>query len=195
MNRSMIKTQRNQPDFIDVLWLMFICLVALIVGNFSFHFGVFPVTESSTLYLWQYFSFSVQNIHSLTDFLWAVILASRSDLICLLLIAVSPLVKIQKSFVFCVLGYRSFLFGFCGAYMISSIGSNVSFARGCVFWLIFFLYHVALFAVLICFASATFSWWQRKRSIDIIACFFTVCGELALLILLNAVYYFLISKI
>lgn len=196
MSRAVIgKIEKDQYDFGGILLLMLICLLSLIAGNVMFHAGTFPATDVASQYLSRHFSFDMQDYSTVADFLWAVIIASRGDILCVLLIAISRLVKAQKLFVSVVFAYRSFVFGFCGAYIIGMIGLFGSFLHGCVSWVLFFIYHIFYFAVLICFGSATLAADVQIRLGRRLHYIITVCGEIALVILLNVIYYFLISKI
>lgn len=197
MNHAAIgKIQKNQYNLGSIFFLMLVCLVFLVLGNIVLHAEIFPITNEASQYLLRHFSFEFQDGSSLADFLWAVIIASRGDILCVLLIAISHLVKMQKLFITAIFAYRSFVFGFCGAYIISTINVIGSFWCGCVAWTLFFVYHISLFAVLICFGSATIGKNTRPPRLgERIGYVITVCGEIALVIFLNVVYYFLISKI
>ena len=196
MSRAIIgKNGKDQYDFGGLLLLMLVCLLFLIAGNVVFHVGTFPVMGEALQYLSRHFSFDMQAYSTTADFLWAVMIASRGDILCVLLIAFSRLVKIQRLFVSAVFAYRSFVFGFCGAYIIGAIGLLGSFLHGCVSWVLFFIYHIFYFALLICFGAATFATDVQVRLGRRLGYIITVCGEIALVILFNVIYYFLISKI
>lgn len=196
MSRAVIgKIEKDQYHFCGILLLMLVCLLFLIAGNVVFHAGAFPTTDVASQYLSRHFSFDMQDYSTAADFLWAVMIASRGDILCILLIAFSRLVKTQKLFISAVFAYRSFVFGFCGAYIIGTIGLFESFLHGCVSWILFFIYHIFYFALLICFGSATFVTDVQVRLGRRLGYIITVCGEIALVILFNVIYYFLISKI
>lgn len=186
------KTRRG---FGDILLLMLICLVALIAGNGAYHSDVLPVTDAASQYLLAHFSLVGQTFQGIVDFLWMTMVAARGDVLCVLLVAISPLIRIPRLFICAVFAYRAFLFGFCGAYIIGMIGDSISFAQGGVWWGLFFLYHILFFSVLICFASSIFARTSQHRVWRKIGYAMTVCGEMALVIFLNVIYYFLISKI
>lgn len=196
MNRSIVKKQTGSPDFGGILILMLVCLVALVLGNLLFHARALPQTNDGSLRLWSLFSFEPSSVHSPVDFLLSVIGASRGDVLCVILISVAYLIKIPRLFISSVLAYRSFLFGFCGAYIISAIGSQISFFQGCVTWGLFFVYHISFFAILICFSSSIFAslrdGWSAARIVNYLL---IICGEISLVLLLNVIYYFLISKL
>jgi len=174
------------------LVFMLISFASLTVGNVIFHSGLFPLQNLSFS---RYFSLEMDQFSGFSAYFWAVVKACRTDLWCVLFIAFSNLARIPKVILVGVFTYRSFLFGFCGAYLISGIHSTTVLANEFLVWGLFFLYHVLLFAILICFGAFTASLNLSPRSFKGMKYALTVCCELSLVIFMNMVYYFLISKI
>lgn len=197
MNRSTsCQRRKDTEDIFSIFLLMLICLAFLFLGNFLYHSGLLPVTASTELRLRAFIEFRKENIGSLGDFLVSVIVAARTDIFCVLLIAFSRLTRIPKLFTYCVFSYRSFLFGFCGACMIIKVKAFEPFTQGFLLWLAFFVYHIAYLAILICFGDATIRHSGGNVPVsERIQYILTVFSEIALAILLNFIYYFLISKI
>lgn len=189
------RDKRNTNELYAVLLLMLTCLLFLVVGNILFHTKMLPVTVDVASRFQTHFSFSEIKELTLFDFLFSVISASKSDLICLLFIAFSGLTKIPRTIIFGVFAYRSTVFGYCGAYIVATARTVGSFWETSVMWLLFFVYHIAYFSVLICFGAFTIQNTSVRSIKAQIGYFATVCCELALTILLNVVYYFLISII
>lgn len=183
-------------DIFSILLLMLICLIFLFLGNILYHSRLFPITDAAELRFLSYASFREKSISSIADFLLSVIVAARTDIFCVLLIAFSKLTKIPRTFTYCIFSYRSLLFGFCGSYIIAKINDFETFAQGFLIWLVFFTYHVTYFAVLICFGDETLRHKATGATVrSRLQYMLTVFTEVALVILLNSVCYFLISKI
>lgn len=189
------KNRKETGDLLSILALMLICLSFLILGNILYHSNIFPATEETDSHFHAYVSIGMQEGQGLSSFLISVISASHVDILCVLLVAFSRLTKIPKLFLGCVFAYRSLLFGYCGAYIVARIGTFDSFAQGCLIWLIFFLYHIVYFAVLICLGEATLRRRDHMPFLFRVRYLITIFAEIALVILLNAIYYFLISKV
>ena len=185
--------KKSYSDAWERVGLMAVCLVALTLGNCLFHTGWITVDASSfNLFLE---TFSLDDSPSFSSFLWSVILHSRKDIFCVLLISCARFVKFPRTFISLLFFVRSTLLGFCGAFFIGGVGKDISLWSGFLAWMLFFGYHTLFFAVMICFGTHTlslcrepFSW--RKDA----GYWLTVCGEISLVILSNMVYCFLISK-
>ena len=189
----MTRTQNGKASARDITCLFLLmagCLVGLAIGNLIFHARVIPITVNGMRYLADHFSLDLTNYQTLSQFLWAVILSARGDILFVALIAVALLFKARFGYLFFLFACKSFIFGICGAFIIDSIAFFGSFFVGCLSWILFFVYHVALFSILLCFGVLTVS-WQAKRNLW--RYFVMVCGEISLVVLLNAIYYFLIS--
>lgn len=185
---------RNIRDDTQILILILIltCFVFLTLGNVIFHFHFLPVNGNS---ISRYFSFDVTEFATFTEYFWAVVKACRLDILCVVLIALADLTRFPRTFLIGLFMYRSFLFGFCGAHLISEIGAASYFIRGFFSWLLFFLYHIALFSILICFGAFSASGRRGLKPYRRLNYLLTVFCELTLVVFLNLVYYFLISKI
>lgn len=190
------KNKKGENELLGVFILMLICVLFLSIGNTLCHTKLLPVTETAEAHFASFISLRNQNVRAFNDFLRSVIWGARGDIGCLLLIAFSRLTKIPRIFTYFIFAYRSLLFGFCGAYLIERIGRFDSFLFGSLFWLIFFVYHIIYFAILICFGDATIRWHTNSGAMISWGRYvLTVFAECALVILVNLMYYFLISKI
>lgn len=190
------KSKKGENKQLGVFLLILICVLFLSIGNALCHSKILPVTETAEVHFFSFVALRDQNICAFNDFLRSVIWGARGDIYCLLLIAFSRLTKIPRIFTYFIFAYRSLLFGFCGAYLIERIGRFDSFLFGSLFWLIFFVYHIIYFAILICFGDATLRWYSNGSAMISWGRYvLTVFVECALIILVNLIYYFLISKI
>lgn len=189
----MTRTQNGKASARDLACLFLLmagCLVGLVFGNLVFHARLIPMTANGIRYLADYFSFDLANYQTLSQFLWAVILSARGDILFVALIAIALFFKARYGYLFFLFVCKSFIFGFCGAFIIDSIAFFDSFFAGCLSWVLFFVYHIALFSILLCFGALTVSWHAKR---NMWRYYMTICGEISLVILLNAIYYFLIS--
>lgn len=188
----MSSSQKESVNIKNVFLFLCVCLVFLTLGNLVFHSGILLFPENTRRLVVRHFAFNIGKYSSFTDFLSAIIGAARIDILFVLFIAFSDLIKVQKFFLSALFAYRSFIFGLCGAYIISGPGAELGFENGFFHWCLFFLYHICFFAIMICYGSAVLV--NGKKSISkILLLGATACGEIALVILLNVVYYFLIS--
>ena len=178
-----------------MFFFMLVCLVSIVLGNVVFHFALPNDVIISEHYLIEHFSFQFDKNQPVSQFLWKIILFSRKDLFVVFLVSVSFWVAAQRSFLCLIFTCRSFHFGFCGAYIISSVAQFDTFLRGCFFWFLFFVRHIAILSVLLCFGEAILSYRRKVDFRSDLLYFFTICGEIALVIFLNTVYFFIISII
>lgn len=194
-----MKRMSNIPYFPGVAWysliLAAVCLAFLAVGNILYHSQILPMTEITELKLARFISQEDGSVSSPLS-LAAIALASKWDIICLLLVSFSRLTKIPGAFISSVLSCRSIAFGFCGAYIVGMIPHAASSLHGCLMWIVFFLYHIAYFSVLICFSAETLQANSRPTSmVKNIRYLISILAECSLIIFFNLIYYFLINKI
>ena len=193
MRYSIRETKKIQNDTQTLVFvLMLICFIFLVLGNIIFHLRFLPVKEHS---ISRYFSFNLAKFPSFVEFFWAVFKACRLDILCVVLIAFSPFTRFPRAFLAVLFMCRSFLFGFCGAHLIAGIGETAYFFRGFFSWLLFFLYHISLFSILIHFGAFSAYFHRCIEPYRHLKYLLTIFCELALVVFLNLVYYFLISKI
>lgn len=197
MNRiGSYKSKPRRKEAFDVVLLFLVGLVFLTAGNILYHSRIVPIKEGVAERLRLFITRPEDGINITSAFLLSVIFAARGDILCVWLIAFSNFTKIPRLFTYCVFSCRSFLFGFCGACLIRGIDSFGSFWQGTFAWILFFVYHIVYFSILICFGEATLRRYdQVPTAISRLQYMLTVFAESALVVLINAVYYFLISKI
>ena len=187
----MIVSRQKQNSLSDVIFLMFLCLGFVILGNFLFHSGVLPTNGGTTSLLRRYFVGKFTNENPFLLFVWR---GSRNDLLCVGLIAGSGLIRSQKLFACSIFSYKSLLFGYSGACLVSHIANAQDFYRNTAIWLLFFVRYTLYFSLLICFLIATTSEIKRKK-VERARYLLVVLCEFGLVLLINCVYYYLIDKI
>ena len=100
-NRQNVRT-RPSNDFANLLSLMLVCLVFLSLGNLVFHVRVLPITESGLQFLLAHFSVPMEVYSDVPQFFWTVIVAAQEDILFVLLIAFSCLLRVRRIFIFSV---------------------------------------------------------------------------------------------
>lgn len=175
--------RKNGENSYVLLWTL-LCLFFLALGNVVLHTNLFWPSEHMAL--------EIQSIFSPTIFGLKDLLAkTRGELLCVVLIACAELVKIPRRFIGCIFAIRSFLFGYCGAYMTITASTSISYVK----WALFLIYNACFLSALICFSTYILLRIEGRRKKGTFSHFATIFCEAVLAFAMNSVYYFLLSNI